>query len=259
MVHIIPFALLSVFANFIIVDLNKSLSNTINNALLMNLLQLNEKFCGNAALDNATSFLLESDENLFPMPCCTPCSCDPDFTRLRGCCPVRLIQTRDVPEKQTSDILSPTRHQASLSGTYARNISQIEQIDRGNEDNTLLFIWNVQLRISLHINGLIRLYVLHVTNPIFIRIPKSEHMSHTIRKRTFWHVRSTKTQIRLRIRAVWSEASLSACKNVSLPIQTASRQRRLTRVYRRLNRVCYSFINLSHISRLSNVVYTMSH
>ena len=43
-----------------------------------------------------------------------------------------------------------------------------------------------------------------------------------MRKRTFWHVRPTKTQISLRIRAVWSESSLSTLKNfASLAIQIA--------------------------------------
>ena len=35
-------------------------------------------------------------------------------------------------------------------------------------------------------------------------------MSRNVRKRTFWHVLPTKIQISLRIRAVWSESSLSA-------------------------------------------------
>ena len=35
-------------------------------------------------------------------------------------------------------------------------------------------------------------------------------VSHNVRKRTFWHVRLTKIQIKLRIRAVWSEPSLVA-------------------------------------------------
>ena len=37
--------------------------------------------------------------------------------------------------------------------------------------------------------------------------------SHNERTRTFWHVRPTKTQIRLRMRAVWSESSLDAWRN----------------------------------------------
>ena len=42
------------------------------------------------------------------------------------------------------------------------------------------------------------------------------------RKRTYWHVRPTKTQISLRIRTVWLESSLSAWRNVaSLAIQNA--------------------------------------
>ena len=35
-------------------------------------------------------------------------------------------------------------------------------------------------------------------------------MNHNVRKRTFIHVRQAKNQIRLRIRAVWSESSLGA-------------------------------------------------
>ena len=47
-------------------------------------------------------------------------------------------------------------------------------------------------------------------------------MSRNVRKRTFGHVPSTKTQISLRIRAVWSESSLSAWSNfASLAIQNA--------------------------------------
>ena len=38
---------------------------------------------------------------------------------------------------------------------------------------------------------------------------QTKHLSHNVRKRTFWHMRPTKTQIRLSIRAVWSESSLS--------------------------------------------------
>ena len=39
------------------------------------------------------------------------------------------------------------------------------------------------------------------------------YLSATVKKRTFWHVRRTKTQISLRMRAVWSESSLSAWRN----------------------------------------------
>ena len=47
-------------------------------------------------------------------------------------------------------------------------------------------------------------------------------MNRNVRKRTFWYVRPTKTQISLRIRAVWSESSLSAWRNfVFLAIQNA--------------------------------------
>ena len=50
-------------------------------------------------------------------------------------------------------------------------------------------------------------------------------MRHNVRKRTFWHVRETKTQISLRIRAVWSESLLSAWRNfASLAIQNAPRE-----------------------------------
>ena len=41
-------------------------------------------------------------------------------------------------------------------------------------------------------------------------------------KRTFWRVHPTKTQLRLRIRAVWSVSSLSAWKTIaSLTIQNS--------------------------------------
>ena len=43
-----------------------------------------------------------------------------------------------------------------------------------------------------------------------------------IRKRTFWHVRPLKTQISLRIRAVWLVSSLSVWKNfASMAIKNA--------------------------------------
>ena len=37
--------------------------------------------------------------------------------------------------------------------------------------------------------------------------------SRSVRKRTFGHARPTKSQNSLRIRAVWSESSLAACRN----------------------------------------------
>ena len=41
-------------------------------------------------------------------------------------------------------------------------------------------------------------------------------------KCTYWHARPTKTQVSLRLRAGWSESSLSACRNfASLAIQNA--------------------------------------
>ena len=47
-----------------------------------------------------------------------------------------------------------------------------------------------------------------------------DYLSRNMRIRTFWNVRLTKTQIRLRIRAVWSESSLFARRNfASLAIQ----------------------------------------
>ena len=50
-------------------------------------------------------------------------------------------------------------------------------------------------------------------------------MSRKVRKRTFWHVRRTKTQICLRIRSVWSEPSLSAWRNFAvMAIQNAHRK-----------------------------------
>ena len=41
-------------------------------------------------------------------------------------------------------------------------------------------------------------------------------MSRNVRRHTFWHVRPTKTKMSLRIRAVWSESSLSARRNCRL-------------------------------------------
>ena len=50
----------------------------------------------------------------------------------------------------------------------------------------------------------------------------SNKMCRNVKKGTFWYVLPTKTQIRLRIRAVWLESSLSAWKNfASLAIQNA--------------------------------------
>ena len=47
-------------------------------------------------------------------------------------------------------------------------------------------------------------------------------MGRNVRHRTFLHVRSMKTQISLRVRAVWSESPLSAWRNFeSLAIQNA--------------------------------------
>ena len=48
------------------------------------------------------------------------------------------------------------------------------------------------------------------------------NFSLTVRKRTFWHMRSTKTQISLRIRAVWLESVLSTWRNfASMAIRNA--------------------------------------
>ena len=48
------------------------------------------------------------------------------------------------------------------------------------------------------------------------------HLNRNVRQRTFWHVRSTKTQISLRISVVWSESSPSTWRNfASLAIQNA--------------------------------------
>ena len=52
-----------------------------------------------------------------------------------------------------------------------------------------------------------------------------KYINRNVRKRVFWHVRPTKTQISLRIGTVWSESSLSAWRNfASLTIQNASRE-----------------------------------
>ena len=51
----------------------------------------------------------------------------------------------------------------------------------------------------------------------------NKHVGCYVRQHTFWNVRLAKIQISLRIRAVWSESSLSAWRNfVSLPIQNVS-------------------------------------
>ena len=42
---------------------------------------------------------------------------------------------------------------------------------------------------------------------------KVNYLNHNVRKRTSWYIRTTKTQISLRIHAVLSETSLSACRN----------------------------------------------
>ena len=125
--HIIRIVFLhvSLYANLIVVDLNTSVVNNTNNVLLMDLLQLHEKFCGNASLDNSSIFQLESDEEMYPMPCCIPCSCDPDMTKLRGCCPVRKLQNQNVPEKKTTGMFSPTRHQTSIPGTCMQDLLSI--------------------------------------------------------------------------------------------------------------------------------------
>ena len=53
----------------------------------------------------------------------------------------------------------------------------------------------------------------------------ADYLSPNVRKRTFWHVRPMKTQISLRIHAVWLESSLSAWRNfASLAIQNAPRE-----------------------------------
>ena len=52
-----------------------------------------------------------------------------------------------------------------------------------------------------------------------------------VRKRTMWNVRPAKTQIRLRIRAVWSESSLGALNTVNDPkVFFSGGQRRLIRM-----------------------------
>ena len=51
---------------------------------------------------------------------------------------------------------------------------------------------------------------------------RHKYVTHNVRKRTFWYARTTKTQIRRRIRAVWLESSLSAQRNfVAFVIQNA--------------------------------------
>ena len=52
-----------------------------------------------------------------------------------------------------------------------------------------------------------------------------QYTSRDVRKRTIWHMRPTKTQISLRIRAVWLQSSFSASRNFkSLSILIAPRE-----------------------------------
>ena len=64
----------------------------------------------------------------------------------------------------------------------------------------------------------------------------SDQMSRNVRKDTFLHVRPARTQISLRIRAVWSESSLFARRNVAsfLPKNAASEDSDQTARMRRL-------------------------
>ena len=86
------------------------------------------------------------------------------------------------------------------------------------------------------------------------------------RKRTFWYVRPTKTQIGLHIRAVWSESSLSTWRNFALlAIQTApsedsdqtARMRRLIWIF--AGRTCLKLRLLTliavHIVRLLDIIH----
>ena len=83
------------------------------------------------------------------------------------------------------------------------------------------------------------------------------------RKCTFWHVHPTKTQIRLRIRAVWSESSLSAWRKIaSLAIQNAPsddsdqtvRMRRLIWIF--AGQICKKVLSRAVIYMFSLNVYT---
>ena len=57
-----------------------------------------------------------------------------------------------------------------------------------------------------------------------------KHMDRNVRKRTFWHVRPTKTQNSMRIRAVWSVFFVRMKK----PLHTWPSKRRLLRILIRL-------------------------
>ena len=66
-------------------------------------------------------------------------------------------------------------------------------------------------------------YSLWIISHQWVTLRVSDPVNRDVRKRTFWHVRPTKTQISLRIRPVWS--SLSARKKLSiLAIQNAQRE-----------------------------------
>ena len=108
-------------ANFMIAGLNARLSNGTNDVMLSNLLELHENFCGNESIDNFNISLLESGMTLFPMPCCIPCTCEPDLTSLRGCCPVRLLRGQDRLEMRRGGKEQEARNGTDQPGNYTQN------------------------------------------------------------------------------------------------------------------------------------------
>ena len=88
------------------------------------------------------------------------------------------------------------------------------------------FFWKLTNNWILFVNGLFSLmfrcaFQWNEYNPLQI-FPDNLKFCRNVRKRTFWHVRPTKTQISLRIRTVWSESSLSVWRNFAyLAIQNA--------------------------------------
>ena len=95
----------------------------------------------------------------------------------------------------------------------------------------------------------------------------TKYLSRDERKRTFWHVRPTKTQIRLRMRTVWSESSLSEWRNfASLAIQNApsedsdhiARMRRMIWVFSGGTCPKVRFLTWVSLRRIRIVDYVMS-
>ena len=95
----------------------------------------------------------------------------------------------------------------------------------------------VVVKFSVYLNRLVFVMMTWETNSLSLSVKMDERslsawgnvvdskMRHSVRKRTFYHVRPTKTQTNLRIGAVRLQSSLSAWRNFSsLIIQNAPRE-----------------------------------